>query len=289
MSATEEADAKELVLCGNGRRRALCHLAEAARSGESQIVPLRSPVNRCDGWALLGRALPPSIFSDHAQERSRLSTQPNRKIGAAIFEGPVMQKKSSSRDPKRGSLSKEKYNLLRKISIRYHNEAEKCASVRAYYAACVMIGAALEAMLLQMCDLFEDEVAQAVLKLPRKPKGSIEHWGLDDLIEIAVAVGWLPTRRGLDLAEPGIGELAHLIRRLRNLSHPGVHLREVDEVPLRAASYRVAYALYDSVRDWLWIKFAQGAPMEPNRSPFGPPNRVVVKVPRPRRKRQKSS
>jgi len=113
--------------------------------------------------------------------------------------------------------------------------------------------------------------------------------GLDDLITIAVAVGWLPPRRGPDLAEAGIGEVAHLIRRLRNLSHPGVHLREVDEVPLRAASYRVAYALFNSARDWLWMKFAKGSPMEPNRSPFGPPNRVVVEIARRRRKRQKSS
>ena len=54
--------------------------------------------------------------------------------------------------------------------------------MRAYYAACIMIGAAFEAMLLQMCDLFEDEVTQAVSKLHRKPRGSIEHWGLDDLM-----------------------------------------------------------------------------------------------------------
>ncbi len=200
-----------------------------------------------------------------------------------------MQKKLPSHHPKRGSLSDEKFNLLSKITVQYHREAERCASVRAYYAACIMIGAAFESMLLQMCDLFEDEVAEAVSSLSRKPKGSIEHWSLDDLIGIAVAVGWLPPRRGSDLAEAGIGELAHLVRRLRNLSHPGVHLREVDEVPLRAASYRVAYALFDSARDWLWMKFAGDSPVEPNWSPFGPPNRVVVKVPRRRRKQQKSS
>lgn len=199
-----------------------------------------------------------------------------------------MHKKSSSRDPERGSFSNEKFNLLGKIIVRYHREAEKCASVRAYYAACIMIGAAFEAMLLQMCDLFEEEVRQAVSNLSRRPRGSIEHWSLDDLIGIAVAVGWLPPRRGPEMAEAGIGELAHLIRRLRNFSHPGVHLREMDEVPLRAASYRVAYALFDSARDWLWMKIDQDSPMEPNRSPFGPPNRVVVKVPRRRRKRQKA-
>jgi aminoglycoside phosphotransferase family enzyme len=81
-----------------------------------------------------------------------------------------MQKKSSSRGPKRGSFSNEKFNLLGKVIVRYHREAEKCASVRAYYAACIMIGTAFEAMLLQMCDLFEDEVAEAAMKLPRDRK-----------------------------------------------------------------------------------------------------------------------
>jgi hypothetical protein len=195
---------------------------------------------------------------------------------------------SSFRDPKRGSLSDEKFRRLSKIAVRYEREAEKCASVRAYYAACIMIGGALEAILLQMCDLFEHEVAEAIPTLPRKPKGTIEHWGLDDLIRIAVAVGWLPLRRGPDLAEPGVGELIDLLRRLRNLSHPAVHLREVDEVPLRAASYRVAYAIFDSVRDWLWMKFAPDSPMEVNRSPFGPAKRVMVKAPRRRRTRRKS-
>jgi hypothetical protein len=182
----------------------------------------------------------------------------------------------------RGSLSKEQFQLLRKILARYYREAEKCASVRAYYAACIMIGGAFEALLLQICDLFEDEAAEAVSKLPKKqrPKGSIEEWYLNDLIRVAVAAGWLPTRRGFDLTEPGVGELAHLIRRLRNLSHPGVHLREVGEVPLRAAYYRVAYEIFNSSREWLWIKFAQGLPMEPNKSPFGPPERV--KLPRRR-------
>lgn len=199
-----------------------------------------------------------------------------------------MHNNSSLREQKRRVLSKEKYELLRKIILRYHSEAEKCASVRAYYAACVMLGAAFEAMLLQMCDLLGDEVAQAILKLPRKPKRSIERWRLDDLIEIAVAAEWLPVRQGPDLAEPGIGEKAHLIRRLRNLAHPGVHLREMDEVPITAAYYRVAYALFDAARDWFWMKFSEGAPMEPNRSPFGPPNRVVVKVPRPRKRRRRA-
>jgi hypothetical protein len=200
-----------------------------------------------------------------------------------------MHPKTPSRGAERSPLSNEKFDLLRKIIVRYHGEAEKCARVRAYYAACVMIGAAFEAMLLQMCDVFDAEVARAVSKLPRKPKGPIEDWGLNDLINVAVAVGWLPTQSAAGQNEPGVGELVHLIRRLRNLSHPGVHLRELDEVPLRASSYRVAYALFDSARDWLWIKFSKGLPMEPNSSPFGPPNRVIVKASRGGKNRPKQN
>jgi hypothetical protein len=184
---------------------------------------------------------------------------------------------------KKGSLSKEQFRLLRKIHVRYYREAEKCASARAYYAACIMIGGAFEAMLLQICDLFADEVVEVLEKLPRnlKPKGSIDNWRLDGLIRVAVVAGWLPPRREFD--EPGIGELADLIRRLRNLAHPGVHLREMSEVPLRAIHYRVAYEIVNSAREWLWNKFAPGLPKEPNRSQFGPPERIVVKSPRRRK------
>ena len=136
-----------------------------------------------------------------------------------------------------------------------------------------MIGSAFEAMLLQICDLFADEVAEALQKLPRnlQPKGSIDHWRLDGLVRVAVAAGWLP--RG-EFDESGIGARADLIRQLRNLAHPGVHLREIGGIRLRSVHYRVAYELFNSAREWLWIRFAPGLPKEPNRSPFGPPERV---------------
>ena len=37
---------------------------------------------------------------------------------------------------------------LGKISLFYHREAQRCANNRAYFAACILTGAALEALLL---------------------------------------------------------------------------------------------------------------------------------------------
>lgn len=180
-------------------------------------------------------------------------------------------------------LSSEEFSLLRKIAIRYEREALKCKSVRAYYAACIMLGAALEAILIQMCDLFQDEVKEAIARLEKKPKGRFDRWGLDDLIKVAVEAGWLPPKRGSKSDEPGVGELIHLVRRLRDLSHPGRHLRELDEAPIRADAFRASYGVYDAARDWLWMKLKHPARLEPNRSPLGPPSRVVVKPRRSRR------
>jgi hypothetical protein len=169
-----------------------------------------------------------------------------------------VQKDNSSHHPRRSYFSDEKFHELTKIVERYHGEAEKCASARAYYAACIMIGAAFEAMLLQALSLFEDEVVEAVRNLPRRPRGPIDRWNLDELIKVAIILGWRPPRRGPDLAEPGIGELADLLRRLRNLSHAGRHLRELDEAPLKVGDYRAAYAIFESAGDWLQMKTGKG-------------------------------
>lgn len=185
-------------------------------------------------------------------------------------------------------LSSEEFSLLSKIAIRYEREALKCASIRAYYAACIMLGAALEAILIQMCDLFKGETKEAISRLEKKPKGHPVRWGLDDLIKVAVEAGWLPRKRGSNSDEPGAGELIHLVRRLRDLSHPGRHLRELEEAPIRANAFRASYGVYDDARDWFWMKLEHRNRLEANRSPLGPPLRVAIKPRRSRRISQKA-
>ena len=176
-----------------------------------------------------------------------------------------MQKDTSSEHPSRGYFSDEKFQALVKIVALYKREGEKSAEARAYYAACIMIGAAFEALLLQALSMFGEEVAEAVRNLPRRPRGPIEHWNLEELIKVAIVLGWRPPRGGAAEAEPGIGELAALLRRLRNVSHAARQLREPDEAPLTAGSYRAAYAIFDSARDWLSSKTGKGPLKEPSR------------------------
>jgi hypothetical protein len=165
-----------------------------------------------------------------------------------------VQKNTPAEHPRRGYFSDEKFEALTKMVEQCHGEAEKCATARAYYAACIMIGAAFEALLLQALSLFEDEVAEAVRNLPRRPRGPIDRWNLDELIKVAIVLGWRPPRRGPDPVEAGIGELADLLRRLRNVSHAARHLREPDAAPLKVGDYRAAYAIFDSARDWFRTK-----------------------------------
>ena len=47
---------------------------------------------------------------------------------------------------------------LAKIAIFYHREAERCARARCYFTACVIAGAALEALLLSMCYVEDQRV-----------------------------------------------------------------------------------------------------------------------------------
>ena len=56
---------------------------------------------------------------------------------------------------------------LAKIALFYHREAERCADNGAYFAACVLSAAALEALLLSMCYV-EDRAVRRTLIYKQK-------------------------------------------------------------------------------------------------------------------------
>ena len=143
-------------------------------------------------------------------------------------------------------LEEIEFNELLRLSRVYYREANRCREAKAYLAGCTMSGAALEALLLAMVNLYPSDV-EAAGHLPNS-KGKTKpllDWSLGELVEAAARAGWLPT--GL---QPGaawstisarVGDYARVVQQLRNLVHPGRYVR--DHSPSRVTKKYLARSL----------------------------------------------
>lgn len=149
-------------------------------------------------------------------------------------------------------FSEKKLDALFKLVGRYERESLICAEYRAYYAACVTIGAALEGALLAMCNMRVNDVEDLLASLPpgNRPRGAMDRWGMDELVMVANRLGWLPARVH-PKGRLHIGDLSLLVKELRNLAHPGKHIREYPAIRLRKDHYGDARAIFDTAIDWL--------------------------------------
>jgi hypothetical protein len=135
----------------------------------------------------------------------------------------------------------------------YEWEAQACAETNAYYAACAVLGAAMETRLLLQCVRNPNEVHTAVNRLPseRRPRSKRPiDWNLRFLLEVCSAAGWLPpieSELGTHLTE-GWG---HVLRSLRNLVHPGRHLLDRPRAIIGREEFEDAQAAYALVKSQL--------------------------------------
>ncbi len=147
----------------------------------------------------------------------------------------------------------EIYRLLR-IYIR---EADRAGKAKAYLAACVMEAAAIEALLISMVAVFLDEALATGKYLNRKkhPKPILD-LTLAELIAIAKATGWLPAALQHEVdnwsaRKAQIGDYAEVAREVRNLLHPGRHVRQWPRRRITPRMLNTIADITDGVRDWL--------------------------------------
>jgi hypothetical protein len=107
-------------------------------------------------------------------------------------------------------ISFVKDEKLRKFAIAAAQEASRCFSVKAFTAATVMTGSAIETVLL-------DLLLQHKEKLPVPKEDPIEKQQLGDLIK---------TASKMNLLGAATGNLTQFVKEHRNLIHPGKSLRE---------------------------------------------------------------
>jgi len=154
------------------------------------------------------------------------------------------------------TLTDEEEKEFCRLQHFYWREALRCEEAKAYLAGCIMLGSALETLLMLMVNVYPEEAEQTG-KTPTKngkPKRLIE-WDLGELLRVAKAAQWLPSALHLsdewNSRKARVGDYAEVVRMVRNLAHPARYA--ADHYRSRVTQ-RYLHRQFDIVlacRDWL--------------------------------------
>jgi hypothetical protein len=142
--------------------------------------------------------------------------------------------------------SEDNQARLEKLLLRYKNEFALSAQAGAYYAACGLIGACLETLLLLMClrDAEKTKNARKKFITEKKIRSSLPEdvlkWGLKDLIDFSRESGYIDNE---------VAAVMNVIQYHRNLLHPARYLQDVEFGHIGHEEYKFTKAIYTLVED----------------------------------------
>jgi hypothetical protein len=143
---------------------------------------------------------------------------------------------------------------LKDIVVRYEEEASRAALVTTYAAGVILLGAALEGLLLIRCLRSKRKAIRIASALPRKQRPQFPddptRWRFETLIATCLSAGWLP-RISTEYALYAPEGLADVLRNMRNFVHPGRCVREKPWSETDEREYKDAEAIYVSLRSKL--------------------------------------
>lgn len=147
---------------------------------------------------------------------------------------------------------------LQRTARVYHLEARKCLRGKAYLAACVMQGAALEGLLQAMCFVYPEDVKKTAVYQKKKKRGFRRKrnraldFGYAELIDIAAELEWFPSRRFVVWGKrTNVAGFVHELRKLRNYVHPGVWAPEQKPLKFTKGVFDVVFEIFEVANDWL--------------------------------------
>lgn len=167
--------------------------------------------------------------------------------------------------PAGSGVTPEEFSRIVALAVAKLEEAERCAQAESFEAACAMVAAAIEAALLAHICIFHAEVREARLwrkrwnrKTNAEEEKHVLDWALEDLIQVAVKMGWLPVAVGLRASDPveklagEVGDAVRFIQEVRNLVvHPGKYIRGEHWPAIGRDEYQVVYGIARAVIDHL--------------------------------------
>jgi hypothetical protein len=157
------------------------------------------------------------------------------------------------------TLNENEEKEFHRLQRFYWREALRCEEAKAYLAGCVMLGSALETLLVLMVNVYSVE-AEATGKAPTKkgkPKPLLD-WELGELLRVAKAAQWLPS--GLDRSDDWsgrkarIGDYAEVTRMVRNLAHPARYAADHYRSRVTRKYLRHQFETVLHCRDWLMAR-----------------------------------
>lgn len=152
----------------------------------------------------------------------------------------------------------ERYTRLMDRAVQCMDDAERCAAIGCFPPACAMAGAGAEAGILTHTCLFAEEVKKAGLW--HETKHAPFDWTFERLIQLAVAMQWLPASRAsianedaVDKLAGEVGDAVRFVQYTRNLMvHPGKHALEMPWLEIGAREYDLVYGISRMVFDHLY-------------------------------------
>jgi hypothetical protein len=154
------------------------------------------------------------------------------------------------------TLSDEQEKELYRLKGLYWQEALKCEQAKAYLAGCVMLGSALETILILMVNCYPEETENTGATPMKKgqPKPLLD-WMLADLLKVAKAAQWLPAGLALNdnwsSRRARIGDHAEVVRMVRNLAHPTRYLEDHYRSRVTRKYLQRQFDVVLLCRDWL--------------------------------------
>jgi hypothetical protein len=154
------------------------------------------------------------------------------------------------------TLQDDEEKELHRLSRFYWKEAVRCEQARAYLAGCVMLGAALETLLILMVNCFPEEAAASgqLPKRNRKAKPLLD-WDLGELLRVAKTAAWLPAALALgdqwSRKIARVGDYAEVVRMVRNLAHPARYRKDHFRGRVTQKYLQRQFEVVLLCRDWL--------------------------------------
>jgi hypothetical protein len=155
------------------------------------------------------------------------------------------------------TLTDQEEKELYRLQRLYWREALRCEESRAYLAGCIMLGSALETLLILMINIYADEAEQTgkVPTVKGKPKALLD-WKYIELLRVAKAASWLPSQLDLDKdkwssRKARIGDYAEVVRQVRNLAHPARYAADHYRSRVTAKYLQRQFEVVLLCRDWL--------------------------------------